>query len=103
MLMQLVMMSSMGMGMGMGMGAGGFGAGQEPDQWVETQGSEGWNAGGAGWSDGGTGVGGEPQDEEKPDENMVEEKSDSPVPGERSVGSTGKMQKVGDRWVFVRS
>ena len=103
MLMQLVMMSSIGMGMGMGMGAGGFGMGQQPDQWEGAQGSEGWNAGEAGWNAGGTGAAGEPQDEVKPDENMVLEKGDSPVPGEGSVGSTGKMQKVGDRWVFVRS
>ena len=101
--MQLVMMSSIGMGMGMGMGAGGFGMGQQPDQWEGAQGSEGWNTGEAGWNAGGTGAAGEPQDEVKPDENMVLEKGDSPVPGEGSVGSTGKMQKVGDRWVFVRS
>jgi hypothetical protein len=45
----------------------------------------------------------EPQGQGKPDEESVgQEMEDSLVLGERSVGSTGKMQKVGDRWVFVR-
>ena len=102
-LMQFVMMSGMGMGMSMGMG-GGFGVEQPQNQWDGVQGSEGWNAGGAGWSDGGVGVVGETQSQEKPDVEIVSpEKEDSPVFGERSVGSSGKMQKVGDRWVFVRS
>lgn len=102
-LMQFVMMSGMGMGMGMRMG-GTFGMEQPQNQWDGAQGSEGWNAGGAEWSDGGVGVVEEPQGQEKPEEEIVgPEEEDSPVFGERSVGSSGKMQKVGDRWVFVRS
>jgi len=102
-LMQFVMMSGMGMGMGMGVG-GGFGMEQPQNEWDGAQGSEGWNAGGAGWSDGGVEVVGETQGQEKPDVEVVgPEEEDSPVFGERSVGSSGKMQKVGDRWVFVRS
>ena len=102
-LMQFVMMSGMGMGMSMGMG-GGFGMEQPQNQWDGAQSSEGWNAGGVGWSDGGIGVVGETQGQEKPDVEIDgPEKEDSPVFGERSVGSSGKMQKVGDRWVFVRS
>ena len=98
-LMQFMMMLSMGMGPGVG----GFEAGQPQDQYG-TQGSGGWSTGEMGWSDGGAEVIGETQDQEKPDgETPDPEKEDSPVPGERSVGSTGKMQKVGDRWVFVRS
>ena len=103
-LMQFVMMSGMGMGMGMGMG--GFGMEQPQNQWDGAQGSEGWNAGGTEWNDGGVGVVvvGETQSQEKPDVEIVDpDKEDSPVFGERSVGSSGKMQKVGDRWVFVRS
>jgi len=94
-----------GMGMGMGMGTmGGFGVEQPPNQRDGAQGSEGWNAGGTGWTDEGVEVVGETQGQEKPDEEMVDpEAEESSVPGERSVGSTGKMQKVGDRWVFVRS
>ena len=103
MLMQFVMMSGMGMGMGMST-MGGFGMEQPANQWDGVQGSEGWNAGGTGWTDGGVEVAGETQGQEKPDEEMVDpEVEESSVPGERSVGSTGKMQKVGDRWVFVRS
>ena len=107
-LMQFVMMSGMGMGMGMrmgmGIGVGGFGLEQPQSQWDGTQSSEGLNAGGAGWSNGGVGVVEETQGEEEPDVEIVgPEKEDSPVFGERSVGSSGKMQKVGDRWVFVRS
>jgi len=103
-LMQFVMMSGMGMGMGMGMGGFGMEQQQPQGQWDETQGSEGWNAGGPGWSDGVVEVVGETQGQEKPDVEVVDpEKEDSPVFGERSVGSSGKMQKVGDRWVFVRS
>jgi len=98
-LMQFVMVSSMGMGMGMG----GLGV-ESQNQWDGAQGSEGWNAGGAGWNDGGVEVVEEIHDQEKSDgETVSPEKEDCPVPGERSVGSTGKMQKVDDRWVFVRS
>jgi len=90
--------------MGMGIGVGGFGLEQPQSQWDGTQSSEGLNAGGAGWSNGGVGVVEETQGEEEPDVEIVgPEKEDSPVFGERSVGSSGKMQKVGDRWVFVRS
>lgn len=106
MLMQFVMMSSMGMGMGVGMGIGmsGLGMEQPQSQWEEAQGSEGWNAEGPGWSDGGVVVVEEMQGQEKTDGEIASpEKEGSPVLGERSVGSTGKMQKVGDRWVFVRS
>ena len=104
MLTQFVMMMSMGMGTGIGMGMGSFGMGQPQDQWNEVQGSEDWNAGETGWSDGGTEAVEETQDQEKlGSETTGPEKEDSPTPGERSVGSTGKMQKVGDRWVFVRS
>lgn len=104
MLMQFVMMTSMNMGIGMGTGS--FGAGQQTNQWEEAQSSGSWNAEGSEWNDGGTGgVGvGETQDQGEVDgESAGPEKEDSPIPGERSVGSTGKMQKVGDRWVFVRS
>jgi len=98
-LMQFVMVSSMGMGMGMS----NFGM-ESQNQWDGAQGSEGWNAGGAGWNDGGVEVVGETHDQEKSDGDAADpEKEDCPVPGERSVGSTGKMQKVDDRWVFVRS
>jgi protein NRD1 len=101
MLMQFVMMSGMGMGMGMGMG--GFGMAQQQNQWDGAQGSGAWNAGGTGWNDGGVEAVGEAQSQEEADgETADPEKEGSPVPGERSVGSTGKMQKVGDRWVFVR-
>ena len=104
MLMQFVMMSSMGMGMGMGIGMGGFGMEQPQGQWEGAQGSEGWSAGGPGWSGGGVVAVEEMQGQEGPDgETVSPEKEDSPVLGERSVGSSGKMQKVGDRWVFVRS
>ena len=105
-LMQFVMMSgmSMGMGAGMGVGVGGFGMGQQPNQWEGAQGSEGWDAEGMEWDDGGVGAAEETQDKGKPDgEGADEEKECVPIPGEGSVGSTGKMQKVGDRWVFVRS
>lgn len=103
-LMQFVMMSSMGMGMGMGAGMGGFGMEQPQNQWDGTQGPGDWNAGETGWNDGMVGVVEETQGQEKLDEETADpEKEGSPVPGERSVGSTGKMQKVGDRWVFVRS
>ena len=99
-LMQFVMMLSMGVGTGMG----GFGVGQPQSQWNGAQGSEDWNAGEMEWSDGEVAAVGEIQSLEKPDEETAgPEKEDSPAPGERSVGSTGKMQKVGDRWVFVRS
>ena len=102
MLMQFVMMSSMGMGMGMGMGS--FEMEQPQNQWNGAEGSGGWDAEGAGWNDGGVGVVGETQDQEKLDgETADPEEEDTPVFGEGSVGSTGKMQKVGDRWVFVRS
>lgn len=87
-------------------GYGSFGAGQQTNQWEEAQSSGSWNAEGSEWNDGGTGgVGvGETQDQGEVDgESAGPEKEDSPIPGERSVGSTGKMQKVGDRWVFVRS
>lgn len=101
-LMQFVMMSGMGMGMGMGMG--GFGVEQPQNQWNGAQGSEGWNGGGTEWNGGGVGVVEEMQGQEDPNgETVSPEKEGSPVLGERSVGSTGKMQKVGDRWVFVRS
>ena len=103
MLMQFVMMSSMGMGMGMGIGMGGFGVEQPQNQWEGAQGSEGWSAGGPGWNDGDVEVVGETQGQEKPDVEAIDLDGDSPVLGERSVGSTGKMQKIGDRWVFVRS
>jgi hypothetical protein len=55
MLMQFVMMSSMGMGMTMGAapGVGDFEMGQQPNQWEGAQDSEGWNAGGTEWNDGG--------------------------------------------------
>ena len=99
-LMQFVMMLSMGMGTGVD----GFGVGQQQNQWNGAQGSEDWNAGEMDWSGGGVEVVGETQSQEKSDgETADPEKEDSPTPGERSVGSTGKMQKVGDRWVFVRS
>ena len=99
-LMQFVMMMSMGMGTGIS----GTGVEQPQNQWNEAQGSGGWNAGEMDWSDGGVEVVGEALSQEKPDgETAGPEKEDSPAPGERSVGSTGKMQKVGDRWVFVRS
>lgn len=103
MLMQFVMMSSMGMGMGMGIGMGGFGVEQPQNQWEGAQGSEGWSAGGPVWNDGDVEVVGETQGQEKPDVEAIDLDGDSPVLGERSVGSTGKMQKIGDRWVFVRS
>ena len=105
MLMQFVMMMSMSMGTGMGAGASGFGMGQPDDQWNGVQGStsEGWNAGGVEWSDGGAEVVGETQDQENPDGETASPEEDTPTPEVRSVGSTGKMQKVGDRWVFVRS
>ena len=102
MLMQFVMMTSMNMGMGVG--AGSFGAEQQTNQWEGAQSSGSWNAEGPEWNGGGIGGVGEMQDEgEGGGENAGPEKEDSPVLGERSVGSTGKMQKVGDRWVFVRS
>jgi protein NRD1 len=106
MLMQFVMMSSMSMGMGMG--AGGLGVGpQVNDQSEGTQGAQGpgdWTAEGMEWSDGGIGTTEETQGQGGPIEQSASlEKEDSPVFGERSVGSAGKMQKVGDRWVFVRS
>ena len=100
-LMQFVMMSGMGMGMSMGI-SGGFGMEQPQNQWDGIQGSESWNTGGEGWSDGGVGVVGETQGQKPDGEVIGPEKEDSPVFGERSVGSSGKMQKVGDRWVFVR-
>lgn len=105
MLMQFVMMMSMSMGPGMGVGTGGLGMGQPDDQWNGVQGSGGWNAGGAEWSDGMAGVVEEAQGQEKPDEEAggPEKEEEGPAPEARSVGSTGKMQKVGDRWVFVRS
>jgi protein NRD1 len=104
MLMQFVMMSSMSIGMGMDAGVGGFGVGQQPNQWEGTQGSEGWDAEGMEWNGGEAGTVGDTQDKGKPDsEGADQEMEDTPVLGERSVGSTGKMQKVGDRWVFVRS
>jgi hypothetical protein len=57
------------------------------------------------WSDGGLGTVGEAHEKGEPggEEGVDQEKEGAPVPGEGSVGSTGKMQKVGDRWVFVRS
>lgn len=106
MLMQVVMMSGMhmGMGMGMGVGMGGLGVEQPQNQWGGVQGSEGWNAEGTMWKDEGVVVVDEMEGREKSDGEVVgSEEDDSPVLGERSVGSTGKMQKVGDRWVFVRS
>jgi len=105
-LMQFVMVASMGMGVGMGVGNGtdGFGMEQPQGQWEGAQGSGGLDPEGMEWNDGEAGVVEEMQGQEKPDEEATgPEKEDSPVPGERSVGSTGKMQKVGDRWVFVRS
>lgn len=104
-LMQFMMMSSMSMGMGMGAGAGGFEAGQQPNQWEGAQGSEGWHAEESmEWTDSGIEVVEETQDEGKPDdEGPDQEKEGAPITIEGSVGSTGKMQKVGDRWVFVRS
>lgn len=105
MLMQFVMMSSMSMGMSMDAGGGGFGVGQQPNQWEGTQGSEGWDAvEGMEWSGGGKETVAETQEKEKPDgEGADQGMDDAPVLNERSVGSSGKMQKVGDRWVFVRS
>lgn len=104
MLMQFVMMMSMSMGTGMGVGTGGLGMGQPDGQWNGAQGSGGWNVGGAEWSDGIAGAVEEAQGQEKPEgETAGPETEDGPAPEVRSVGSTGKMQKVGDRWVFVRS
>ena len=95
--MQFVMTSGMGMGMG------GLGMTQPQNQWDGVQGSGGWGAGGTGWNGEGIEVVGEARGQEEADGETVDpEKEGSPVPGERSVGSTGKMQKVGDRWVFVR-
>jgi len=106
-LMQFVMVSGMGMGMGAGMGAGSFGTEQQPNGWKGAQGSEGWDAEEMDWDGGGIGaVGtvGEAQDKGKPEGEKTDQGGEgAPVPNERSVGSTGKMQKVGDRWVFVRS
>ena len=102
MLMQFVMMSSMSMGMGMG--AGDLGMGQQPNQWEGAQGSEDCNAEGMDWTDGGVGAIEEAQGQGGPDKESASlEKEGSPILGEGSVGSAGKMQKVGDRWVFVRS
>ena len=107
MLMQFVMMSSMGMGAGMGMGVGmdGSGTGEAQNQWNGGQDSGDWSAGGTNWNDGEVGAVEEVQGQEEPDGETAnpEEEEDTPSLGERSVGSTGKMQKVGDRWVFVRS
>ena len=100
--MQFVMMSSMSMGMGMG--AGDLGMGQQPNQWEGAQGSEDCNAEGMDWTDGGVGAVEEAQGQGGPDKESASlEKEGSPILGEGSVGSAGKMQKVGDRWVFVRS
>jgi len=104
MLMQFVMMSSMGVGMGMGTSMGGLGMEQPQNQWNGAEGSGGWDAGGTEWNDEEVGVVGEAQDQEIPDEETAgPEEEDTPVLGEGSVGLTGKMQKVGNRWVFVRS
>ena len=103
-LMQFVMMSGMNMGMGVGMGVGGFGTAQQPDQWEVPQNSEGWDAEGMEWNDGEIGTVEETQDKGEPEgEGADQEMEGAPAPGERSVGSSGKMQKIGDRWVFVRS
>lgn len=103
-LMQFVMMSSMSIGIGMGMGASSFGVEQQLNQWEGAQGSEGGDAEGMEWNDEEIGTVGETQDKGKMDEEEADqEQEDAPVLTERSVGSTGKMQKVGDRWVFVRS
>jgi len=102
--MQFVMMSSMSMGMGIGTGTGDLGMGQQPNQWEGAQGSEDCNAEGMEWTEGGIGTIEEAQGQGGPDKESTSlEKEVSPIPGDRSVGSTGKMQKVGDRWVFVRS
>lgn len=105
MLMQFVMMSSMSMGMGIGTGTGDLGMGQQPNQWEGAQGSGDCNAEGMEWTEGGIGTIEEAQGQGGPDKESTSlEKEVSPIPGDgRSVGSTGKMQKVGDRWVFVRS
>lgn len=110
-LMQFVMMSGMSMGMGMGTVGVGTGAGvdgiemgQQLNQWEGERGLEDWDVGGMDWNNGEVGAVEGVQDKDKLDgEGMDQEEDDAPIPSERSVGSTGKMQKVGDRWVFVRS
>jgi hypothetical protein len=80
--------------MGMDMGMGGFEMAQPQCQWDGAQGSGSRNDGGI------EGVG-ETRGQEEPDGETVDpEKEGSPVSDERSVGSTGKMQKVGDRCVL---
>jgi protein NRD1 len=111
-LLQLVMMST-----GVAAIAGGISGGTEGDtfhadqdrseQWPNDKGAskqgQNWDSGGAeetayetitdSW-----GVSAKSENSHGADENQI-----VPVVADGSVGSSGKMQKVGDRWIFVRS